>query len=271
MPIIRATFFFEDDNKHGWTETIHTQKPDLTTAIAAARALADLRRNCLGDTARITYIRVSDDLVKRDSKIHTVPSGDGTTRTTGATAADIANTAVIVRIEASPLARRTLYMRGVPDEVVTRSGKYTPTGGFSNSFDMWANDLIINNWACRSRDGTNPLHTITDITQVAATGVVTITTIDAHLFELNTPFVVRGVRGAKVVNGTWTPFSIPSATTVTIKITSLIGTYTGGGTAAKLGYILAPITDVKVIRVSHRNAGRPFDSPRGRRSKARPR
>lgn len=265
MPLIRGTFFFEDNNKHGWSETIFTNKADLTLAVNAANSLMQFRRSCLGAGVRISYVRVSDDLEKRDSRIITVPIADGGTRVGDPASADIANTSLIVRIEALPKVRRTLYMRGLPDNCVTDSGKFTPTPQFVFNFDNWAARLIDDGWSCRTRDGTAPLHNIVGITQVGATGVVTIQTFTPHLLELGKPFVIRGVKGAQQVNGTWLPFAIPSGDTVTIKLNVLIGTWIGQGTLAKLTYVLHPITDVKVIRVSHRISGRPFDSPVGRR------
>lgn len=265
MPINRATFFFEDSNKHGWSETIHSTKSDLTSTMAAARALALLRRDLLGTTAFLTYIRVSDDLVKRDSLIYPVPTGDQEGRTSSEIGADLANVSIVTRLSATPITRRTLYLRGLPDECVTRSGRFTPTPTWLNRFDRWANELILNGWACRSRDGTSPLHPIFDVTQVAATGIVTITSTEAHGITLLTPFVIRGCRGCPQVNGTWTPLTVPSATTLTIKMNTLLLPYGGGGTVALLSYVLTNINDVKTIRASTRKTGSPFDRPLGRR------
>jgi len=41
--------------------------------------------------------------------------------------------------------------------------------------------------------------------------------------------------------------------------------YLGGGTVVKNGYALGLINTSTIVRASHHNAGRPFDSPRGRR------
>lgn len=270
MAVIRATFFFEDVNKHGWSETIHNLAADLTTAKTRANNLMRHRRNCLGSSARITYIRVSDDLVKRDSEVIINPVGDQLSRVGPATQADIANTSLVVRIQANPLARRTLYMRGIPDDCVTNSGQYSPSPSFVNAFDSWAFSLIQDQWACRSRDGTTPRHNITSVTQDAVTGLVTLTTGTPHGVVMGVPFVIRGVKVGTALNGTWLPVAIVDTDTLRIILKTILPAGVNQGTIALLGYTLAPIIDAKVVRVSHRISGRPFDSPRGRR-KARAR
>jgi len=266
MAIIRATFFFKDTNNYGWSETIHNLAQDLTQVMTRAASLGISRRNLLGDSARLVFIRVSDDLVKRDSRVTQIPIGDQVTRLGAATAADIANTNLVVRMETdSPIKRRTLYMRGIPDNIVTNSGRYTPDGGFANAFELWAAKILGDSWALRTRDGTQPPHNITLALQDPATGLVTITTADAHGFALTEGILITGARGATQINGTFVPFSIPSATTFVIKLSQLIQPYSGNGVVRKLGYVLGAITDSQVMRVSHRIAGRPFDSPVGRR------
>lgn len=266
MPLIRATFFFKDSGGYGWTETIHNAGADLTTVLPRALSLATTRRNMLGSTARLTFIRVSDDEVKRDSRVIQIPTGDQTARLGPDASSDIANTALVVRMEtASPVKRRTLSMRGIPDGTVSNAGQYTPDGNFSNTFMLWESKLKTDGWSIRSRDGLQPPHNILTAVQAPTTGVVTITTGDDHDLELGKPLLITGSRGAPQINGTWIPFAIPSLTTFQIKITQLMGIYDGGGIVKKLGFVLNAITSAQVMRVSHRIAGRPFDSPVGRR------
>lgn len=266
---LRATFFFKDSNGYGWTETIHSQKPDLTSIMAAAKDLIVPRRNMLGNTAYLVFIRVSDDLVKRDSLIYQVPAGDQQSRGSPEGSADIANTSLVVRLQSNPTVRRTLFMRGVPDGIVTQSGKYTPSGAFDQAFTDWLALLQTGQWACRTKDNAVLPHVITNVVQDLATTNTTITTLDNHGLTVQDPVTITGVRGAKEVNGTWPLFSVPTPTSVIIKVPRIVSPYGGGGLLAKIGFLLFPIVDGEVRRVSHRIAGRPFDSPVGRRKARR--
>ena len=272
MALIRATFFFKDAGGYGWTETVHNSGADLATVLTRANALARLRRNLLGSSSRLCFIRVSDDEVKRDSRVVNLPFADQTVRNAGIDTSDIANTCLVVRMETdSPVKRRTLSLRGFPDGTCSASGAYTPDAAFDQAFQRWSRDLLKDGWSIRSRDGTQPNHSIVSVTQVPATGVVTVTTLDAHLFELGKAILITGAKGCPQINGTWIPSSIPSGTTFTIQLSQIIAAYTGNGIAKKLGYTLAAITSAEVMRVSHRIAGRPFDSPVGRRrARSRP-
>lgn len=265
MPICRATFFFKDTNNHGWTETIHSLKADLTSTLTAAKALLTLRVECLGSTAALDFVRVSDDLVKRDSKIYKVPARDGTPKSLGIGNADIANTCLVVRLDANPLTRRTLYMRGVPDAIVDFSGVYTPSPSFRTAFDAWLAQLKSDGWACRGKDGTIVPAVISLITQNPVTGQVTISTATPHGFAVNQAVTIKGVKGATSVNGSWNVFNVLTTTSFTIQTNVLLANWLGGGTVSRLGFTLAAITDGVVMRCGERKAGRFFDSPVGRR------
>ena len=266
MPaLIRATFFFEDVNKHGWTETIYNMQPTLDAVMFRAKTLVELRRNLLGTTAKLTFIRVSDDLVKRDSLIYQLPPGNQTSRSGAATGADIANASLVVRLNSTALIRRTLYMRGFPDSINVNSGQYVPDAAFNQGFDDWIAELVVGSWACRTKDQTVTFVSIAGIVQDAVTGNLTITTTAPHLFLLTTPITIKGCRGCPVVNGSYSLVSITNAQQFVIAFRSLIPVYLGGGLTGRLGYTLSAILDGEVRRISHRNAGRPFDSPVGRR------
>jgi hypothetical protein len=269
MPLLRATFFFEDTNKHGWTETIHSTAADLSTLLAAATRLSQKRRDLLGLTAGLTFIRVSDDAVKRDSKINHIGFDDTKSRTSESSASDIANTCLVVRLDANPVVRRTLYMRGIPDAVCASAGRYIPTPEFRTKFDEWMALITTEGWACRTKDDLIPVYTISNVTFDPVTGLATITTTAPHLFTLTDPIEIKGVRGCTAVNGKWNIFALAGAETFKIKLGVLLPPYGGGGSVNKIGFKLVNITQGEVRRVSHRLAGRPFDSPRGRRKTSR--
>lgn len=266
MPVLmRATFFFKDTNGYGWTETIHSKKDGITTTLAAAVSLLPLRRDLLGSTAFIDFVRVSDDLIKRDSKIYVVPPGDRGTRISAQTGADIANTNLVVRLDADPTHRRTLYMRGVPDEAVITSGKYVPNDVFQAAFETWVRELVTNDWAVRSRDNLVTVFAISGYTFNAVNGTVTFTTVGNHNFGVNTAVTIQNLANSARLRGNWAIFGIPTATTFDIKVNFIPPAYSGGGQVSRIAYVLNNIVTGEVRRASHRITGGPFDRPRGRK------
>ena len=265
MPQLRATFFFKDSGGYGWSETIHSTKPDLTACLAAASSLAAFRISCLGGTSYLPFVRVSDDEVKRDSLIFKVPPGDMFNTSAAGTSSDIANTSLTVRLSSTPLRRRTLYMRGIPDDVVKNSGLYTPSQNFQGAFDQWFIQLKTDAWAIRGKSGVALPHTIGLIAQNGTSGDIAVTTLDPHGLAQNDTIVIRGVKGATALNGTWRVFHVTDTTNFTLKSQSILKIWTGQGTVTKQAMDLLNITDGEIMGVSHRIAGRPFDSHRGRR------
>lgn len=265
MAIIRATFFFKDDNDHGWTETIHTTRGDLVTAMIAATLLGQKRVELLGGSGYLSFIRVSDDLVKRDSLVNQISSRDGRPKSLANGASASANISLVIRMQANVLNRRTLYMRGIPQNILAGAGLYFPQAYWIANFAAWNNQLTTDGWAIRSRSGLVVQHVIQTISQDPATGRITFTTADAHGFVPNSSVIVKGVRGAVSANGLWNVFSVADPTHFTVNSNVLLQQWTGGGTAGLAGYVLNAIVNSQVMRASERKAGRFFDSPVGRR------
>lgn len=263
---IRATFFFKDTNGYGWSESLDNTLQDLTAVRDRAATLAPLRVQMLGTTANLVYIRVSDQLIRRDSRIIRLSYADGHNNDSSVAGCASATLALLIRFEASELSRRLIYVKGFPDNCESDSGAYTPTVKFRAALENWLTEIVGNNWAIRSKDpGLNPAHLITGLTQDLVTGNVTVTTGDAHGFAIDKPITISGVRGAIQMNGVWNLAAVSTPTTFRVHMTQIIDPYTSGGVARLLGYSNNPITGQAVLRVSHRIAGRPFDSPRGRR------
>lgn len=265
MSMNRATFFFKDTNGYGWTETIHNNKSTLTDVLDEARSLLPLRVALLGNTANLVYIRVSDDVVFRDSQVYLVPSGDQSTRFSAAGGADPANTCLVTRLTADATHRRTLYLRGLPDACVTLSGKYTPTPDFQNAFLQWAASIIDGFWSLKSKTRLLVPVAISAAAQTVPSGLVLVTCVAPHGLTATNGVVITGVRGATQINGTWQVLNVPTPISFTIQLNVIMSTYVAGGSASPVGFILNPLTKVSAERISKRAAGRPFDSPHGRR------
>lgn len=265
MPEYKATFFFKDNNAYGWTETYHSLLGSLQGVMDQAFNQLTLRTPLLGDGAQCVYIRVSDDLVKRDSLVRVVTARQGKGGSLGLGFADIANTCLVVRLQHNELFRRTLYMRGIYDAIVDDNGRYQPTAAFTEAFQLWAASLKNNNWAMRNKKRDTPSFNIVAIAQNPINGEITITTAAPHGLLQNQTVLIRGVKGPTFLNGASSVFAVPSPTTFVLKSNRMLSAWLGGGIVSASTFELHVINTAQVVRASHRIAGRPFDSPRGRR------
>lgn len=267
MPVLlRATFFFKDDQDYGWSETLFSTLTDIAVCRDRARLLVPFRVACLGTGVSLAYVRVSDDYIKRDSLIYAVPERSSKQSGLLLGPSDIANTCLTIRLQASPLGRRTLSMRGIPDKEVANSGAYIPDADFNAALAAYFTQLTTQAWAIRSRVIPTPANKIANLVQNPVTGEITVSCQNAHGLTAGDPAVIRGCKGVSFVNGIWPVFSTIGPNAFSFRSNRILGTYLGGGTVAPLSYAVAPITSGQVIRASHRIAGRPFDSHRGRRS-----
>lgn len=267
MPVkqLRCDFFFNDLNLGGFSESFATTLQDYEAAMAKCLALRPLRVACLGASAFMIYIRVSDMLVQRDSRVQKISFDDGRNLSAvgGSASSDLS---LLIRYDSSPFGFRLHYMRGFPDTCESDSGVYTPTTTFRNNLNLYLGSILDGTWAIRQKDQTlNPLHLITAATQDLVTGNVTVTTADPHAFPLDKPILIRGVRGATQINGRWALVGNAPANQFRIQVNRIIDPYVSGGTVQLLGYTLQPIVGQNVLRITHRIAGGPFGRRRGRR------
>lgn len=265
MPVPRATFFFKNNNGAGWSETLFIAVADLDIALERAKVIASWRVNCQGVGSRLEFIRVSDDLVKRDSKIYPVPAGDQTSHKRESGDADIASTCLLVRCESGVVKRRSLFLRGVPDDITKDNGRYRPSAEFQQAFDQYVAAVKANNGSIKVRKGIGVLYNISNVSSADANGNVTITTSAPNDFVPNDVVNIRGVLGATQVRGLQRVLTAPTTTTFTIRVNRIVRPYIGGGNVQHNDYELFSINNMVPVRCSHHNAGRPFDSPRGRR------
>jgi len=266
MPMLRATMVFEDDNKHGWTETYYNKAAGTVSGmLAVAKTLMNKRKELNGDTARIAYIRVSDDLVKRDSLLAVIPDGSGTTQGFGGVPSESANYAVKVRLDAlDPTKHGRIFLSGIPDECTDNAGKFIPTTRWRAMFNNFKATLIQDRWAIKNKSGTVPVRNIVGFTQDLETGNVTITTNVAHGFVQDDGIVIHNT-GIPALNGTWKVLAGGEANTFKIKTSQILPGFFGLGTVSKIDFDLYEINDATFLGGTHRNRGRFLDSPVGRR------
>jgi len=265
MPLIRATFFFKDAANSGWTETIYLNVANLTLALEAAKALVPKRVALLGQNSFLVHLRVSDDMVKRDSQIEVIAEDDSFP--VRGSQSELASDDLVIRLEAGIVfrTRRTLAMRGVPKNILGTAGRFIGAAQWNTRFVAWGQHLQQNHWAIKFRDKTVPVFNLSGAVQDVLTGIVTVTTQVAHGYQPGDMVFISGVAGSTELNGLWVILATPLVTTFTVKMATLMRPYILSGRCNANNYALAEINKVQLIRAATHKVGRPFDSLVGRR------
>jgi hypothetical protein len=218
----------------------------------------------MGTTSSLNKVRISDDLVFRDSSLYYVPVGNQTHKSATAGGSAFSDVCVIVNLRATSTSRRTLFMRGFPDGIEVDSGTLVPTPDWQAAFNAWTTELIASSWAIKSRNNLVLPAQVTNAVQAFPSGIVTVTCAAAPGFVVGDGVTFSGVRGAGQLNGTFEVLSV-AGSAFTVQLTVIMGTYTGAGSVIKISKILNAITSATAERVGDRKAGVPFDRRRGRR------
>lgn len=285
MPFARMTFFFQL-LKNGWTEIYWGSYGTLLSELVPqAQTYATKRMVISGLRVGITYIRISDDEVYRDSTVsrdgyYAVANGTdplppeldvgGNPAAIIATDPSPANHAFVaakMRMSSGVLYRRIAYWRGLPEDAEPAPGDslITSVPGYSDSFDALKTELTNGKYYFRVQDrGTTVASTaINPVTSFVAGSPPTITTVNAFP-AVGTLVKLTGFRGTTDVRYTGR-VATSSGNTGT-----LLGQVSGTTLHNPKGYVhqilptYLPIQSVIVDGITHRPVGRPFDLGRGR-------
>lgn len=266
VAIYKLNAFFEH-KRYGWSETWYGDYANSQRLMdAAVTEFLPARRKLLGgdqllSTPKLTAFRVSNILIQRDSLMQPIRAADGT-NLRAADRGDNSNLALIVRCEDPDLYQRTWYLRGVPDEIV-QGGEFVPARDFFPDFINFRDVIRRLALGMYVLDKTIPTVAINAAATIAA-GKVQITTGAAHLLSGGNKIRIIKAPGTTGLKGVRTVMSTVDATNFVVGA-SMSGTYIGGGEYIKQTPTFRPIQNMQIMRVNHRDTGRPFDSPRGRR------
>lgn len=286
----KATLFFED-HKYGWSESYFQDGIDnLGVIYGDAIALAEQRATLNGAGVLMPYIRVSNEAIKRDSLVQQInlftigpgtqeiPAGANVVKTafatSGSTKPDRPYSAVLLRFEAGSLYHRLMYMRGIPDDLITDPVGPANNQGWAKSFLDWRAlfEARLSRWKIKvlSKEDANVFKKVTRL-QRPTDGVSVIVTVPGHGYANSDRVRLEGLPPqARAFNGVWRVFEV-TADTFTLEGTRgpVLDYITLTGTAHRLEYVYKGITDIVTRGQTHRDTGRPFDSPRGRRKSRR--
>jgi hypothetical protein len=302
---VRGTCFFQDMTSFvpaGWSEShwLRTPDLDLQAAIPILQTYALKRQQLLAPGIAITYLRVSNDNVFRDSQVlpgippmvqgnnvlATPQSGSQNAQSSGTSGGaniplnplfvgyepDMTWTAVLMRGEggAPYTARSMFWVAGIADNLTFHSyrGIIDPT--WLGLFATWAAELTTN-WGFLGQDNSNanPPKQITNVIPAPPGGLVSVTA-PAHGFVSGAVVAIRGVKTiqnlGKAVNATWQIIVVDANTfqlAGSVNITAL--QYASGGTARLKSKVLIPYSKILQRRFGSRKRGRPFGLLSGRR------
>lgn len=271
MPTNFKCNLFFGQGTYGWSETYYREEESYNACLEALDKLREKRIALLAKGASCIGSRVSDDAFQNDGQVLEPPNVPvEQVNDPNEAGVDQPWTCLLLRLQAGPVYRRQLYIRGIPDEAVafpfkqaenTVIGKkwWTRMRGFTS--------LLTTSWRLKTMKrvgvGFNGTQLITVVPGVGLGTYVLTLTADVgvapnsliHLYRNarqsqwngNFRVIETGVRTVTVYNGRANP---------------AIGQLKGK--ARILDYQYPQITEALVVRWTHRDTGRPFDASRGR-------
>jgi hypothetical protein len=134
----KCTLFINGDG-YGWTENYYVSLASYNGAQAVMTAYLPYRTAILSQSCQVVYLRISDVTIFRDAQVLVPPpaSGSGKYVTGGVENPD---TAMKLRITASPTLFSRMFIRGIPDGQITNFA-YTPTPDYELLVIQWAGFL----------------------------------------------------------------------------------------------------------------------------------
>jgi hypothetical protein len=195
----RVTMFFQDD-VFGFSETHdYLGVTELVSPQADTKLLIKARMLCMGQGILFVGCRLSLEGVFRDSElILAADLGNLPTQSTTQTGAgvpdappdpDQAKSCLLLRLEATSIMRRPLYMAGVPDAVIGENPRVNRARDYAswyNAFQAWGALLSNGKWGSvfrtpRGGPGGNPEFNVQGVLNDPNTGEFSIIMNDADV------------------------------------------------------------------------------------------
>jgi len=255
MAFYRCQAFYQSGIT-GWSETYFTTQNTSQLALNALNSLMPSRMSLSTPDVSCQYQRVSDEALFRDSNVsENVYTG---TYSTGGTS-DPTFVALLFRLSASDYYRRSLFLRGVPDNLIVAQ-LFQPGGTWVNNYRQFQ-AALIGSWQIRAflRLATTPLNGLL----ISNTGLVT--TLQNHGIAVGNTVRFRRVITTPRTTGDHLVIAVPSPTTFQLQQWKPAVTYANPFIVQQSIIQGAQITQAIWERLVSRKTGRPFDLPRGRR------
>lgn len=268
-PVYRVQLRFQQQSTllGGWTMNFWAQSASLDKVISDSDFLATTLSNTVGaqtviQGSRISTVGVSRQTLKRSFNF-------GGTPLVASTDADYPSTALQLVLVDTGGDRVLQWIRGIPDAVVSDSGRYNPTATFTRNLNSVFNALTASGQTFVLR---NLVRTTPNLVISAINPTTGVTTVPSHGYgpagTVNYARI-RGVRGLTYANKVW-QFTVVDANTLQLNFwaaqTDVIEP--GGKPTCTLQvYGYNKIASASIQAVSSHRTGRPTGLLGGRRKR----
>lgn len=263
--LIQGTLYFRDNNVSlGWTEQIYNVG-DVPTMQALLNSLLSPRSLFLSKNMQIHAYRaavVGPTKLSKTIKLASPQQGQVNEDT------NEAGDAILYLLRTAVNSHRQMTFRGLPDSAIGKDG-LTPAGlALQASIDAYV-QACINGGLCLKVPsllglGKQPIQSMNN---VVPGGMIEVTTVAAHGFSDGDIVSIAGIRGYPYLLGRW-KIQVTSATAFLLTGSERYNISSGRvGTVLGIEYVGQTVTSFGFDAVGHRDTGRPFFQPRGKRSK----
>lgn len=186
---------------------------------------------------------------------------------------DFYDTSVMVSVAASNTQKGRIFMRFIPDSIVSYPVGLKPTKLWLDAFDNFKKAVIDGKWCIKSLGDANTFkpYKIKQITRNASGENLTVTTQAPYELAVNNTVRISRADGVGFQNGLYIIDTTPTTTTFTLQGTAGTSLVVAkGGTVRKREYQYPVIKTVQFRYVTRRKSGRPFGQPVGRRPRIVP-
>lgn len=285
---LKVTMFFELD-KSGWTEVYYTSDAEISDytgtppedfkAGTKASDLIRLRRKLIEPDVKILRMRVSKVDSPQEFLVFDI-EGDAqlgqyvSIRANDEETAEVYSS-ILLTLEAGAIARRKLWLGGLPEENLRGPQTYRPTSRFNDAMQVFVKHITSTPYAMRSR----PIrigNELTTITQFDVIGNGNLAVVKPIIRPAGNPaewyVLVRGVKVPRSWNGVWRArewglvlgsMIIGPANRAKPSLPLWLSGPSGTVQLATFRYL--PLTGWSIGSIRSRKRGRPFGQSRGRR------
>jgi hypothetical protein len=267
----KIILFFTQGNA-GWSETYYHDDVDATAGLSTMLTLVRNRNGliCGRGVVKMVAARLSDDTVSGDATLreNLPPPADGPVFNNPV--AEVFCSA-LCRMEATPLYRRQLMVRGIPADLALDAAIIDIVPEYASAMTVFMAFLVTNQYRVRHIDKSlfNSAISITNVVAGPQDGQWVLT-LAAPFASLNKGdhVMVTAIREMPWLQGRHVAINVAGlAVTIQLREIHTLQPYLGTGTMRRVLFSYDTLTSAFFERFTHRITGLPFGRPVGRRKR----
>lgn len=202
MPFRVSIFSQQQSTKlAGWSINFWNLSSDQSVVSGRALALQGAINNAMAAQAIVTAVRISSYPANRlplNIPVASTPAAPSTNND-----ADYPTNAIQLVLRGLPTYKAIVWLSGVPDSIITLSGRYVPTPDWTPRINAVLGLLTnsANEWGLHVLNRATPIKTVTNL--VTATGVLTVPAHGWGAAGVVTRIRVRGFAKPRAANQVW--------------------------------------------------------------------